>query len=716
MKKKILALFMAVSVFMTSGSVAFAAEEINTEEVPACGTEEELTEGNFSYTVSDGQATLTSYNGTDETEVEIPEYVQGDIPIKAISSKLFYHNTIIEKVFISENLASIGNDPENVFLGATKLKNIEVKDRNRGGMYDIDGVLFFYGTKNQPVLLKYPEGKEGNTYIIPDDTEYIKAFAFYNCSNLKKIVVPSSVATVMTQGFDSLTDTTIIFQQTEPSQISFVYPAFHKCNDCIIIVKNDEMKEIVEQNLAKCTNTVVKTESELTEDERANYLTLATDLTFSDGSEVKNVTLMPEPLAKNWWDENNLPPENEDDYYWQDIYYTVSPEYSTDIVTWESTNPDVAIVKSVNGRSVVMGFSEGNCTITGTTESGKQITLNVTVQTPASKTEIKYNGINNPETTIMMQDDDTFSSSIYFRVYPYNATYRENVTWKSSNPEVLDVKKYTETVIDKTCYSHKAALTLKKPGTATITATMQDGSNTITRSVTITVTGNDDTETDSSQNNGSNTENNHDTNTGNNTDSNSGNNSSTNGNSDSGNTTVKPATKASQKITNVSSSYKKAYKTSFTLKPKAKTTCTYKSSNTKIATVSSKGKVTIKGTGKVTITITAKETSRYKKATKKVTIYAIPAKMKTPTVKAGSKKLTVSWKKDSRADGCQIQYSTSSKFKNAKTVTCSKKTVKKTIKKLKSGKKYYVRIRAYKKIGGKKYDGSYSKGKSVKVK
>ena len=115
-------------------------------------------------------------------------------------------------------------------------------------------------------------------------------------------------------------------------------------------------------------------------------------------------------------------------------------------------------------------------------------------------------------------------------------------------------------------------------------------------------------------------------------------------------------------------------------------------------------------------TITAKETSKYKKATKKVTIYAIPAKMKTPTVKAGSKKLTVSWKKDSRADGYQIQYSTSSKFKNAKTVTCSKKTAKTIIKKLKKGKKYYVRIRAYKKIGSKKYYGSFSKTKSVKVK
>ena len=90
--------------------------------------------------------------------------------------------------------------------------------------------------------------------------------------------------------------------------------------------------------------------------------------------------------------------------------------------------------------------------------------------------------------------------------------------------------------------------------------------------------------------------------------------------------------------------------------------------------------------------------------------------MKAPVVKAGKKKLTVSWKKDSKVDGYQIQYSTNNKFKKAATVTCSKKTAKTTIKRLKKGKKYYVRIRAYKKIGNKKYYGAWSKVKSVKVK
>lgn len=83
-----------------------------------------------------------------------------------------------------------------------------------------------------------------------------------------------------------------------------------------------------------------------------------------------------------------------------------------------------------------------------------------------------------------------------------------------------------------------------------------------------------------------------------------------------------------------------------------------------------------------------------------------------------SKQFTLKWKKDTTVSGYQIQYSTSKKFykSKTKTVTLSKKTLSKTVSKLKSKKKYYVRVRAYKTIDGKKVYGSWSKVKSVKVK
>lgn len=171
-----------------------------------------------------------------------------------------------------------------------------------------------------------------------------------------------------------------------------------------------------------------------------------------------------------------------------------------------------------------------------------------------------------------------------------------------------------------------------------------------------------------------------------------------------------------QKITKVSSAYKKSVGQSFTLKPKAKGKITYKTGNKKVATVNSKGKVTVKGTGKATITVTAKATSTYSKSVKKITVYGVPKKPEMKKLTAGKKKFTVQWKKDKKADGYQVQYSTDKKFKkNVKSVNVSKKSTKATVKKLKKRKTYRVRVRSYKKINGKKYYSGWGKVKSVKV-
>ena len=171
-----------------------------------------------------------------------------------------------------------------------------------------------------------------------------------------------------------------------------------------------------------------------------------------------------------------------------------------------------------------------------------------------------------------------------------------------------------------------------------------------------------------------------------------------------------------QKITKVSSAYKKSVGQSFTLKPKAKGKITYKTGNKKVATVNSKGKVTVKGTGKATITVTAKATSTYSKSVKKITVYGVPKKPEMKKLTAGKKKFTVQWKKDKKADGYQVQYSTDKKIKkNVKSVNVSKKSTKATVKKLKKGKTYWVRMHSYKKINGKKYYSGWGKVKSVKV-
>lgn len=179
--------------------------------------------------------------------------------------------------------------------------------------------------------------------------------------------------------------------------------------------------------------------------------------------------------------------------------------------------------------------------------------------------------------------------------------------------------------------------------------------------------------------------------------------------------------KKENKITGVSGSIKKAYgDKAFTLKAKGQGTVTYTSGNKNVVTVGkSNGKVTIKGCGKTVITVKAAGNSSYKAATKKITVTVSPRKATLSSVKSTAPKtLTVKWKRDKKADGYQIQYSTSRKFKGAKTVTVKKnKTVSTKIKKgLKAGKKYYVRVRSYKGSGKNRVCGSYSKAKSVNVK
>ena len=99
-----------------------------------------------------------------------------------------------------------------------------------------------------------------------------------------------------------------------------------------------------------------------------------------------------------------------------------------------------------------------------------------------------------------------------------------------------------------------------------------------------------------------------------------------------------------------------------------------------------------------------------------------PKATRISSLTAGSKKFTVKWKKQAtQTTGYQVQYSASSKFSKAKTVTVGKNTtVSKKISKLSGKKKYYVRVRTYKtvKINGKSiriYSG-WSKAKTVTTK
>ena len=107
------------------------------------------------------------------------------------------------------------------------------------------------------------------------------------------------------------------------------------------------------------------------------------------------------------------------------------------------------------------------------------------------------------------------------------------------------------------------------------------------------------------------------------------------------------------------------------------------------------------------------------KGSQTLSFYIVPKKTKLNSLTSKAKtKLTVNWKKDTLADGYQVQVSTVKSFKPLKKsmVIKSNSTVNKTISGLKSGTTYFVRVRAYKTVGNTRRFGAYSTPRTVKVK
>ena len=143
-----------------------------------------------------------------------------------------------------------------------------------------------------------------------------------------------------------------------------------------------------------------------------------------------------------------------------------------------------------------------------------------------------------------------------------------------------------------------------------------------------------------------------------------------------------------------------------------------KSANKKVVSIDKKKRAVICGTGKTEITVTASLKGK-KTTVLKIPVSITPIRQSVLALKSSkSRQMIVSWKKDTRATGYQIMYSTDKKFrKNVKTVNIKKyKTTHCTVKKLARNKRYYVRVRSYKKVSGGKLYGSWSSTKNVKIK
>lgn len=180
--------------------------------------------------------------------------------------------------------------------------------------------------------------------------------------------------------------------------------------------------------------------------------------------------------------------------------------------------------------------------------------------------------------------------------------------------------------------------------------------------------------------------------------------------SDTGNT-EKPnqpsvSTKLTVKVSNVTYNGKSQ-------KPSVKVYSGKKQLSSKYYTVSYKnnknvgyGTVTVKGKGSYS---KASGTAKFKINLKKpIFTYTRSTKRKT---------FTIIWKKTGGNSGWQVQYSLDKKFRSGvRNVNLKSQNTKLTVRKLRSRKNYYIRVRGYKKVGGKMMYSSWSNVKRVKIK
>jgi hypothetical protein len=151
---------------------------------------------------------------------------------------------------------------------------------------------------------------------------------------------------------------------------------------------------------------------------------------------------------------------------------------------------------------------------------------------------------------------------------------------------------------------------------------------------------------------------------------------------------------------------------------KSKTRMSYKSSNSSVASLNSKGQLTAKKPGTARITITAKATATYKSAKKAITITVVPKGTSISSLSSPREKtFRVAIKKGSGISGYQVRYGTKSTMTGAKAFTTSSLKKDITIAAVKEQDvRYYVQVRTYKRVNGKNYYSSWSSKRSVTVK
>ena len=148
------------------------------------------------------------------------KYVNLDLSgstITSIEDGAFWVCTSLTNITIPNSVTNIG---ETAFYYCESLTAINVNSGNTDYSSD-QGVLY---NKSKTTLIQYPEGKTGNSFVIPNNVTSIGDYAFINCNRLTSITIPNSVTNIGKAAFNfstSLTSVTIPNSVTNIGEAAF---------------------------------------------------------------------------------------------------------------------------------------------------------------------------------------------------------------------------------------------------------------------------------------------------------------------------------------------------------------------------------------------------------------------------------------------------------------------------------------------------------------
>ena len=615
--------------------------------------------------------------------------------LKSIGMYSFNNCTSLTEVHLSDILKEI---PSNTFSGCKKLTTI-----NFPSTLTTIGDSAFYGCESLPEA------------ILPSGVEKIESNAFKNCKSLKKAVVPDTVSSIGSSAFygcEALTDITLgsILKKIDSQ-------TFYGCTALPSIVIPYNVTTIGDSAFVNCTKLTQITVPRNTTSIESNAFSYPRKMTmygpsgcyaqtYANGKGIKYVAQDIHATSIRL-DITNKTAEYYDEFQ---LTATIAPQNFTDAVTWTSSNEDVATV-SDTGYVEVCGVGTAVITVTA-----GNVKAACTVTVPQLIDWIEFD-----EDEIELKSGETYQ--LRPDISPSNATNKK-LKYTSSDTKVAEV-------------SASGLVTAKSEGEARIRAAATDGSDEyavcyVTVAGKAKVTGITLNQTSATLGRGkklalkaaispsyasnkkvvwksANTKV-----------------ATVDG---SGNVTAKAPGRT--KIT-VTSAENSSYQASCTVT--VPYNITYKlnkgKNNASNPSTYYGKKITLKNPSRKGYTFAGWYTdAKFKKKIKTIessakcdyTLYAKWTKVNVAKVSitsaknSKSKQILLKYKKISGIKGYEISYSTDKKFKKAVTRKNTTKTSY-TISKLKKGKTYYVRIRAYKVDStGKKVYGKYTSVKKVKV-